>query len=295
LDHGSWLRNIPPSQIRDFAYDLEHHIGSSDSPEACALIQAFRGELKKNEISIPTVVALAKAFAKQESFGPARKCYSLLLTLAQCEGADKRPVVTWRKEISRLAPKEFAQYLNKFEERRAKDEARAALEALFEANNARCLDPALAKELAFSEISRRVDMLKLQPACQEYDFYPMEALGLSRFEETSQELNEWRDAKRKVAIDLSQARLSACDEALAEGQSGKALEFLRRAVNLSSLDAETIKLANWRAIKDRWTQISNQPDARTSMYFKKLRSQLWERVANYTQVLPNVDAKTPSL
>lgn len=240
-----------PSVIRNAVNAVEICSWTAEPRQARALMNSFMDGLNQGEISQPILEDLASTYAKYGPASRARRCYSLLVLLADKNMLPDVSKQFWKDQLRKLGPSEYAEEMKLFEQSSARGEWSVAFSYIVKANTVRTEDPALAKLFPWSEIQSGIDKLEPNIPLESQHYFLAKALEMAQHEKKSTALNSWIDGKRRNALITIRQIVDAIDQAISQGQYVKALHETQSAVCVATIDSSISKHSDWKGLIER--------------------------------------------
>ena len=199
-ERGGWVGRPAPNEIRDKVEDLTYYEYQKYKKLPNHLLHSFITDINSGHISIPKLRLLAKRFEREEDAGGARRCYSLLLALAERENANKNDIKDVNERIRLLLKKEYAAELICFDGEVRKRDFRQAKERLFKVDNARRMALKFGDVYPWKDFETRLDFLSQQKVTEAADTIFGWAMSIADDYPSSKEMEDWKERQRKRAL-----------------------------------------------------------------------------------------------
>lgn len=199
-ERGVWLGRPAPNEIRDKVQDLTYYEYQKYKKLPNHLLHSFRTDLSSGHISIPKLRLLAKRFEREEDAGGARRCYSLLVALAERENTNEEDVKDINERLRLLLKKEYAAELICFDGEVEKRDFRQARERLFKVDSARRMALKFGDVYPWKDFETRLDFLSQQKVTEASDTIFGWAMSIADDYPSSKEMKDWKERQRKRAL-----------------------------------------------------------------------------------------------
>lgn len=270
-DHGHWLGRPAPSAIRNLVNKIEPWTGKLDTAQVKPQMDIFQRDLNNGQISLKAVEDLAAAYSKHGPTGKARMCYTLLIKLAERHPVQPEQIKLWQEKVRLLGVREFSEELSQSEKESKQKHWSAAITHLWNANNIRSLDAALAQQFRWSLVASRMDKLQPRIPYEQQFYFLSTAVTMANTEEITPEQRQWLKGKRNSALTKFAEVVAVADRDISRGRYRSALDEMHRALQIGTIDPVVSDQCDWSSavkrleIIERIVEPACKPDCKDLM------------------------------
>ena len=250
-DHGLWLGRPAPSAIRYLVNEIEPWTGKLDTAQVKPQMDIFQRDLNNGQISQQAVEDLAAAYSTHGPTGKARTCYSLLIKLAERHPVQPAQIKLWQEKVRFLGVREFNEELGQSEKESKQKHWSAAITHLWNANNIRSLDAALAQQFRWSLVASRMDKLQPRIPYEQQFYFLSTAVTMANTEEITPEQRQWLKGKRNSALATFAQVVAVADREISRGRYRSALDEMHRALQIGTIDPVVSDQCDWSSAVKR--------------------------------------------
>ncbi len=259
LDSGEYglIAGRPaPNIVRDLVSDISYFHENGLSMIAYPRREAFKEKAERGEISVDDLEKLAQSYHFHGPAVQARKCYSLLLSLADREHPPESKLKHWKERVVEAGTTEYTDNIKLFDKHFKAKAFEAALSDLIEANSARRADKALEKKFAFVEICTRLDQLIASNSSERWRSVET-AFELAQQEGASPVIDSWLVPKVSIGVARFNTAIATTDKELTRKNFDAAMHALRTTPQTGQVDTRIWKACNWAQVKIRLTKLAS--------------------------------------
>jgi len=258
-EHGFFAGRPAPNAIRDLVNDIAYYHEEMFGYLAYSKRQKFKETSDAGEISVPLLEGLAQSYDFHGPISQARKCYELLVALAEREHPTELKLKGWKERLLETTFSDYQCELKEFERHLKAREADSAIEHLNKANDIRRSNREFEAKHPFDEMATRID--SLQAAFGRGQMRVMSAPFEFACSEAPVITEKWLQSKVTRCTDDFNLCLAQADKDIAAHKYTNAVRQMEKAMAIGLMDPLVFKTANWNLYTERLNQISKHSPA----------------------------------
>jgi len=254
-EHGLWAGRPAPSVIRDLVNDISYyHEGLFDYLAYSKRVE-FKEKADHGQISVAALESLAQSYDFHGPASQARKCYALLVALADRENPTEQKLKQWKVRVQANAISEYKNLLSQCDQHVMNKKVVLAIQDLEEAEALRRSSLEMIAKFPFTDILTRFDSMPVNTA-PDRQSYLNAAFQLAGMERPSPAIEAWLKPKVGIAVAQYDYCVTQVAKSIAQHQYDEAIASVEGAITIGTMDPRVEKCCNWKPLTEHLTQIS---------------------------------------